>query len=345
MDPRGRRHNAAMPLIALLPAVASVFFGAPQAQSYDIGEVDLFGQTGVDELKILRGLPVHAGDKISSDELSRIKGQIGAQVQLVVGKPPTDIAVVSFDDRGKTMIFVGVPGPTVATPAYRLAPTGPAALPPEGLKLYSDFSDRLLPAIQAGGGKEDDSQGYALFSDDKLHAIQLEMRAFAVANEKTVEEVLRSSSSAAQRQAAAMILGYAQHSRKQIESLSAAALDSDEVVRNNAIRALGVIAVSDQTMRATYPASQFIDLLRSGTWTDRNKGGWVIEVLTQGRDANLLKLVRKKALSSLIEMARWHNPGHAKPAMLILGRIAGIPEQRLADLADKHDVESVLAAL
>jgi hypothetical protein len=55
--------------------------------------------------------------------------------------------------------------------------------------------------------------------------------------------------------------------------------------------------------------------------------------------------VRKKALSSLIEMARLHNPGHARTALLILGRVAGIPEQRLTELAEKHDVDSVLAAL
>ena len=46
-------------------------------------------------------------------------------------------------------------------------------------------------------------------------------------------------------------------------------------------------------------------------------------------------MVNRRASDSLIEMARWREFGHAQSARLILGRIAGIDEERLQRLA--HD--------
>jgi hypothetical protein len=48
--------------------------------------------------------------------------------------------------------------------------------------------------------------------------------------------------------------------------------------------------------------------------------------LTEGRDTKLLKALREKALPALFEMARWKSGGHAFAPVIILGRIADIPD-------------------
>jgi len=86
-------------------------------------------------------------------------------------------------------------------------------------------------------------------------------------------------------------------------------------------------------------------MLNSGIWTDRNKGAYLLSILTVRRDARLLRLLRLRALVSIVEMARWRNPGHADSARLILGRVAGIDENLLQQLVAAHDLKRIIGAL
>jgi hypothetical protein len=159
-----------------------------------------------------------------------------------------------------------------------------------------------------------------------------------------LKSVLESADDAEQRQTAAEMLGYANTSRDQIAALVHANRDSDSGVRNNAIRALGVIARSKQRTSAMIPADPFIELLNSGIWTDRNKSAALLAILTEQRDPNLLSRLRTQALKSLTEMARWHSRGHADTARLLLGRIAGIEEKRLVAMLQNGEVEQIVEA-
>ena len=121
--------------------------------------------------------------------------------------------------------------------------------------------------------------------------------------------------------------------------------DSDEIVRNNAIRALGVLAQSNPRVAAGIPPEHFIAMLSSGSWTDRNKAGFLLAELSKGREPKLLSQLRSRALKSLIEMARWRSSGHAGFARILLGRIAGIAETRLQRLVDAGQVDQIIEAL
>jgi len=147
--------------------------------------------------------------------------------------------------------------------------------------------------------------------------------------------VLNESADPDQRTVAAQLLGYAIHNQAQIRALVKASRDADEGVRNNAVRALAVLAESRSSIAKQIPAGSFVALLNSGTWKDRNKGSLLLGTLTKTRNPNLLGMVNRRASDSLIEMARWREFGHAQSARLILGRIAGIDEERLQRLA--HD--------
>jgi hypothetical protein len=140
-------------------------------------------------------------------------------------------------------------------------------------------------------------------------------------------------------------LGYARRSAEQIQALARASYDSDETVRNNAIRALAVLAQSNPRVAGRIPAEHFIAMLSSGSWTDRNKPGFLLDELSKRRDPKLLSQLRSRALDSLIEMARWRSRGHADFARILLGRIAGIEETHLLQLVDAGQVDQIIAAL
>ena len=156
--------------------------------------------------------------------------------------------------------------------------------------------------------------------------------------------VLASSEDAEQRTVAAYILGYARQSKRQVAALVRAGHDADESVRNTAIRALGVLGQFNR-LHARVPAAGFIAMLSSESWTDRNEAGLLLETLTRRRDPQLLRELRSRVLDSLIEMARWRNPGHANFARLLLGRIAGIEESRLQQLVKSEQVDQIIKTL
>jgi hypothetical protein len=141
------------------------------------------------------------------------------------------------------------------------------------------------------------------------------------------------------------LLGYTRRSRSQINALARASLDSNSGVRNNATRALVVLAASDPKIANQIPAQSFIEMLLSGTWTDINKASALISDLTSGRSQKLLAQLRPpQVLARLIEMARWRT-GHASPARIVLGRMAGIEEKRLQQLVSDGQVDVIIAAL
>jgi hypothetical protein len=312
-----------------------------------IGDIDFFGYKGLDLPSIRADLPIHEGDAVPDtyEQDSAFRQGVKEAVLRAAGKEPTGIDSVCCDDHGHQMIYIGLPGESSKSFSHNPAPKGSQRLPPDAVKLY----DRLLAASGAGVAKgdsgEDDSRGYALYSYPEARAVQLAMRDYALGNEKLIRKILRSSSDLQSRQAAAMLLGYANQSEAQIKGLVDAADDTDEIVRNNAMRALAVLANSSEKTAAKIPADHFIDMLNSGTWTDRNKAGFLLVSMTQSRDQKLLSQLRARSLDSLIEMARWRVKGHAFAARMMLARIAGIDDRRLVELVNSGQVDAIIQAL
>jgi hypothetical protein len=58
----------------------------------------------------------------------------------------------------------------------------------------------------------------------------------------------------------------------------------------------------------------------------------------------LLAKIHSIALDSLVEMASWRRPGHAYFSRIVLARIAGLPEDRIRDLAWNGPVETIIDA-
>lgn len=306
-----------------------------------VGEIEFFGSAGIKTDRLRAALPVHEGDRLSQSSSDKIRTEIRKTLQDLMGHPPTDINFTCCDDKKRLIIYIGLGGRSSDDIHYRRAPTGAVRLPAALEKLSGQIDDAIGKAAAKGEAGEDDSSGYSLMKNPAVRALQLKLREYAVPNEALLRNVLANSNDARQRAVAAEALGYANQSPEQIASLAAASRDADDIVRNNATRALGVLAGTG----ASIPATGFIEMLSSGIWTDRNKASMVLWRLTEKRDKDVLAEIRADAVEPLIEMARWRNTGHAFPARMILGRAAGIEEAKLVELANKGQVDTIMAAL
>lgn len=308
--------------------------------------IDFYGYAGLDVDKLRAALPIHEGETFPSLwELVTRRPQIDEAVLRVTGRPVTDVANVSPGEDVE-FVFIGLSGGAVKSVPYNSTPTGAARLSADALEIYRQMGVAFLSALQKGHADEDDSKGYWLSpGDPELRAGQLAMRAYAVRHEDEIRRVLRESADKEQRQVAAFLRGYTKQSGQQIADLVWASHDPDEGVRNNATRALIVLARSDPKVAARIPAAGFIGMLNSGKWTDRNKAGELLVALSRWRDRKLLDELRGRALEALLEMARWR-ASHAQAARILLGRIGGIEEERLQKLSKSNEqVDIILEAI
>jgi hypothetical protein len=84
--------------------------------------------------------------------------------------------------------------------------------------------------------------------------------------------------------------------------------------------------------------------MESVSWTDRNKASMVLLQLSASRDSSLIATLRKRAVQPLVDMARWANPGHAFPGVIMLGRIAGLPEESIFAALSGGNKEAIIEA-
>ncbi len=310
------------------------------AQRPPVGTIDFYGIRRVSPELIRQALQIKEGDTPSTKQLDEARIRLAS----IPGVADAHLDHICCD-QGKDALYVGIREKGTPHFRYRGSPHGTMTLPGEIIRAARELDDAAREAVLAGDAGEDDSQGHALMNNSRGRAIQEKFIVFASRDEALLRKVLHESANAEQRAIAAEVIAYAADKQTVIGDLVDAVSDSDEGVRNNAARALAVIAVLTARKPAsgiTIPAVPFVRMLNSLIWTDRNKATFVLMQLTENRDPKLLNRLREEALPSLIEMARWRS--HALSALILLGRIAGIPDQEIFEAFSHGEREKVIAA-
>ena len=320
-------------VLAALPGIAA---------DPHIGTIDFYGYGSLDVSQLRASLPYRVGDPVPSQKSRTAAEQAFAKA---TGRERASISALCCLPDGRTALFAGLPDPEAPPLAFLPRPTGTAKLPGEIVKLYRDIDHETGIAVKSGHAGEDDSHGYSLAEYAPERALQLKLRDYARDHTAALYQVLQECPDDEHRAAAAEGLGYADESRQQIAGLVRASLDSNDEVRNNAIRALGVLVSYDPKALPDIPLEPYIALIHSIDWFDRNKTAFLLESFTRSRNPEVLQTLRAQALAPLREMARWQSRGHAFPAIQILGRIAGLDEERILKLAIAGDPAPILEAL
>ncbi|WP_158941794.1 hypothetical protein [Granulicella sp. S190] len=308
-----------------------------------IGQINFFGYGGINIKPIEAALPIQIGTVLSVETLESTQGLLEQRIRTVLGHEPTNIDFVCCDENHHLLVYIGLGGTTSQNPSFHPIPKGTDSLQPAALRLYKDEMDALMLATKRGSSAEDDSKGYALATDPALRKIQTAMRAYARDRAPEFERVLKNAADFQQRLVSAALLGYSQRSSSQVQGLTDAVLDSEPEVRNNAVRALMVLASVKQTDLHQLTVEPVEALLLSGVWSDRNKASLLLNQLTASRDPAMLRELHTTALDAIIEGASWHgDPGHAGAFVILLGRIAKLPEERFFPTPDAEAIADII---
>jgi hypothetical protein len=314
--------------------------GSTNRQSPRIGIIDFYGLRKTSEQRARQALQIKEGEPVpdSRDEAQR-------RLEALQNVQQARLNFVCCDDAGKAIIYVGIREKGTPALEFRNAPQGRTRLPDNIVRAGEALSDAVMRAVEKGDAGEDDSQGHALSQNPEARALEESFIIFAEQHLKLLRTVLRESADAQHRALAAEIIAYAPNKRDVVQELVYGMGDPDESVRNSSMRALGVIAKFAQRaprQSIKIPVKPFIAMLNSIEWTDRNKSAAALFQLTEKRDAAVLSSLRRHALQSLVEMARWKNLGHAQSPFFILGRVGKLSEEEIWKAWNSSNRESLI---
>ena len=321
-------------LFFLLLVSAALAFG----QGPKIGFIEVFGGQKATTDKLIAALNVKVGDP-----LPKSKTDLEEHILNTSDVVRVEVTAVCCE-QAKAILYIGIQEKGMEGFVLRDDPSGNAELPAAIVEAFAGFTEAMSD-VRGADAVQDVAQGHGLVKSPKARAFQLNFVKLAGANQPRIEEVLKGSVSPEQRAIAAYVLGYSPNKKQIVNSLELALRDSDESVRNNALHSLAAIAafaVKNPAAGIAIEPVRLIEMLRSTSFSDRNKAATTLVSMSERRDAKVLDPIREKAVGEITEMARWKSLEYALPAYILLGRAAGIEEKRLRDAWAAGNREAII---
>jgi hypothetical protein len=321
--------------LSLLLPVCALYAQVPV-----VGDINYYGLRKVSAEKIAgtaklkSGIPIPPSKGDLEDGIAEIPGVVLARVEAVCC------------DGAAASLFIGIEEKGAAHPAFHSPPAGGATLPPEIVDAYQQFLAAVQKAAGRGNAAEDLTAGHSLIADAGARAFQQHFITFAGEHLDLLRNVLRNAADAEQRAIAAAVIGYAARKQDVLNDLQYVVLDPDESVRVNAIRglkAIAVLAAKQPNLGIRISPTWFIEMLNSVVLSDRMESTRALLTLTDRANPAIAEQIRERALPALAEMARWKTLPYALPSYLLLGRVAGIPEEQIQLSWAKGEREAVIA--
>jgi hypothetical protein len=304
-----------------------------------VGVIDFYGVSKEPLDRLRKALGVREGERLPGskadleDRLEAVPGVVAARVEAVCCAGADVILYIGIEERGAPRF------------PFREAPRADATLPAAIVEDYRGFLGAFGRAAAFGTISEDLSQGHSIAADREVQRYQMRFVEEAKEHLDTLRTVLRTAEDPEQRAIAAYVIGYAPVKRLVVDDLQLAMQDDDEGVRANAMRALSaisVLAARDSELGIRVEPTWFIELLNSIYWSDRERAAEALVNITEGRKQSLMEQLRLRALGSLVSMARWKTLAHALPAFILVGRLAGLPEQEIQQRWTSGDRNAVI---
>ncbi|MBI5281549.1 MAG: HEAT repeat domain-containing protein [Candidatus Solibacter usitatus] len=298
----------------------------PAAAQPRVGSVEIYGLRKVPAERIRAALQVSPGDA-----LPKSKGAVEERLAALDGVMAARLEAFCCD-KGKPVLYVGIHETGTNPLPVHEWPDKEAALPPDVMAAYAEFSAAFALAVREDDLTEDLSRGYSLMRHLTCRVIQRRFVALAEMHSNAVRNVLANSNDAGQRAAAAYLLGYLPDRTSALRDLTYALEDPDGGVRVNAARALRAFvffSLQNQDGDLKVDPAVFVPLLGSLELGNRLEAAKALLLYAEMPSTGGLKLLPPDALAAVLEMARWQYAAHAQPAFLLAGRLAGWSEDDL----------------
>jgi hypothetical protein len=292
-----------------------------------VGIVDFYGLHSVAESKVRDVLGV-----VENGPLPKSKNDTEIAIEEIPGITLARMQAICCDEEGRAILYVGIEEQGAPHFNYRMPPADLVVLPAEIHEVYVLFLAALNQAVREGDVEEDQTEGHALMQNAAVRSYQEKFIELAADHLDVIRDVIRNSVNEEHRAIAAYVIGYAPEKEKVVDDLLYALRDSDDAVRDNAMRSLAaieVLAKRKPTLKIEIPPTWLVEMLNSIVWTDRTAAAVNLVNLTEWRTEGVLEQLKDRALDSLIDMARWKHLPHALPAYILLGRVLGMEEEEI----------------
>lgn len=235
--------------VARAAALLAILSAAPllgqelRLDTIPVATVDLYGLRTVADSAVRRALGITLGAPVPD---SAGRAAAVARIEALPGVRQARLAPVCCTEAGGLMLYVGVEETGAPVLRSAPAPSGAVRLPPEVLAAGKAFERAFAEAVAHRDFAETDTAGHALMHWPAARAVQLRFVDLAARYAPELRDVLHRAADPAQRALAAQVLAYAADKATVVADLAAALRDPDEDVRNNATRALWLIALLAQ---------------------------------------------------------------------------------------------------
>lgn len=311
-----------------------------------IGIIEVFGAGKISGQKIRAAIGANPGDALPPSEATEDR------INKVPGVLASRLVAVCCASGGKMILYVGIEERDEPHLEFHPTPTGEVKLPDFIYDDYLSLLETVEGSIRGNNADEDFTNGYSLMADPYARVFQKGFIPEVEGNLLLLDQVLRQSSDPEQRAAAAYLMQYGprgvRKSKFIVDALQYALRDQEDVVRKNALRALHAVYVGGKLhpeQEVVIEPTWLVELLNSVVWSDRRSAAQELVNLTEDRNQDTLNLIRERALSAILDMARWQTLDHALPAFILAGRIAGMDEKEIKDDWSNNDREAVLSEL
>jgi hypothetical protein len=332
--------GAGAALAAVTPQPAAV----PADSQREIGIIDFYGLNHVRANDLRRAITINEGTAVRHDASATLRAEVEKRVAGMPGVAHAQANIVCCEN-DRLILYVGVQEKGAQGMPFRPAPTGAVRLSADMVQAGVELDRAIEAAVQSGNAQEDDSEGHSLARDPAIRGVQEHFLSYADEHLLELRAVLHECADAKQRALAASVIGYVTDKQAVVPDLVHAMSDPDSGTRNNAMRTLAVFTYTVPSATRTVPRvpyEPFIALLSSLDWTDRNKAVAALSGLSRHRDPALFEQLRQRAMTPLVEMARWKAMGHASIALQILARSAGYSEDDAMRAIVRGDRERVI---
>jgi hypothetical protein len=185
-----------MPLLALL----SLLLGWQLAdQIPPIGIIDFYGIRSLPEAQVRQALDFHEGDQLSSNQFGKKVQAAERKLEALPGVKKARLSFICCAEGNKAILFVGIEETNAPCSEFPPSPQGTVRPPADVVQASKDIDAAFEKPMQEDGLEENDSQGYALFPDPEMRAVQLRFPPLAEKHLTILRDVLRNSSDAADR--------------------------------------------------------------------------------------------------------------------------------------------------
>jgi len=275
-----------------------------------IGTIEVYGARRVPAAVVLRTLGVKVGDGLPGS-----RGELESKLEALPGVRNAQVqghCCVS----GKAVLYVGIEEESDEA-LVPTVPDGTALLPDEVLEAWTDYEAACKGTVPL-----------TLSSDILCRVPQREMPQLANRHFDALRTAVAHGTSGEERAKAIIVIAYTTQKALIMGTLVNALSDPEAVARAAAAKALAALGRTGDKELTLRPG-WFIPLLNSANLDERLQATDALTVGLKADDGVSMELLKDHALTALLEMAKFQNPAHARPALVVLARMAGLSEENL----------------